>query len=1321
MRFCKSVGAASLMIILGAANIHAALVEKGMSDDRGYSILSRHGNPDMTQGSDLPLKNSAKVKQKDDEILVKFRENASEEHKKKLHKQHGAEKLKEFAPLRLHHLKLRKGMGVDEAINLYKTDPDVEYAEPNFLYSTQSQPNDPRFGELWGLKNTGQTGGTAGADIRATDAWGITTGNSDVIVAIIDTGIDYTHPDLAGNIWVNAGIDTANQDSDPFDDNGHGTHVAGTIGATGDNGTGVAGVNWNVKLTACKFLNAGGSGSTDGAIQCLQYIKELKDSGANIVATNNSWGGGGYSQALYDAINAQRDILFIASAGNSCVDTGTLPQYPAGYNLPNIIAVGATDHNDNKASFSNYGKRSVHTSAPGARILSTLPSANEWGIAGGYGMLSGTSMAAPHVTGLAALIKAQNPGRDWIAIKNLILAGGDNAGNMYERTITGKRINALNSLTCVNRTVFSVLQYPTTITVGTPVTLSAMSINCEAPSGPVTVTLSGGELITLLDDGVSPDIVAGDGIYTANWTPVRSLERLVFASPAGTETIEFPPLGLVTKFLPSAPLNSSYRKTVQASGGYFPYTFSMISGALPPGITLNGSTGELSGTPTVPGMNYFTVLVVDRYGAKAVKDFSLNVNPAGVYEAWNRSADTNAWVIHSGGYDAGRKVDVAVDGAGNAYVLGFGYATDAQNVVSLHYYLFKYDASGNEQWSNTSVVGIPNAVAADSAGYVYAGGLGLSSSTSTYYDQYKVAKYDPQGNVVWTRQYAIDAGVVNDLATDSNGNVYITGGGAPGYRTIKYDSAGNMLWVRTTQIPGKYIWSPYIAADGNGNVYITGHTESLADPNIDVVLMKYDASGNLLWSKLFDNGGNEAGQDVAVDSTGNAYVTGWSIGSPSTLFLMKFDQNGNQLWNRPHAAGFGTKGLGLAIDKDNRIFVTGSITGTSYGQTDLLTLIYDSFGTTLSSMVYDGGGTESGEGLKLGPSGDIYIAGSNGGVVTLKYDISPPATTVTPADGTYDVPQTVTLTTNEPATIYYTLDGSPPTSDSPVYSAPLVISAATTLRYFAVDSVGHAEAVKSATYVILPQAIVSGTPASQTSATDATLTISGTNVVAYKYKLDAGGFSAETPVASPISLSSLGEGVHTVSVIGKDGSGYWQAAPTTVSWSVDYTPPLATVSVPLKSASSAAFSVGGADVVAYRYSIDGGSYSAETAVANNIVITSLSEGPHSIEVIGRDSAGNWQTTPTSKNWVVANLPVSIPGGEIFATILEAYAALPGDNILQLKETEITENIIFNRSLMITLRGGYNPSTGIVSGSTTLRGFLEIIAGTVIIENLVLAD
>ena len=606
------------------------------------------------------LKSGSQVEQKknhkEDELIVKFKPSVSEKMKDKIHGQHGSEKIKDFRSLNIDHIKLKKGMSLEEAITSYLAEPDVEYAEPNYLFTIQTAPNDFYFNYLWGLYNTGQTGGTPGADIDASRAWDITNGSNNVVIAVIDTGVDYTHSDLFQNMWVNLaeyngapgvdddgngyvddprGINTFDHMNDPMDDHGHGTHVAGTIGAVGNNSMGVAGVNWNVKIIPCKFLGSEGYGYTNGAIECLEYIRALKNRGVNIVATNNSWGGGGYSQALYDAIDAQRksNILFIAAAGNDNGDNDQYDFYPASYPLPNLLSVAATDPNDFKAWFSNYGRRTVHVGAPGTDIVSLRAKgtdmygdANHFIPPGSssaeYYKASGTSMATPHVTGLAALIKSQNPNRGWVEIKNLILSGAEEEIPFYGGTIAG-RINAYNSLTCTQSPVFSVLEFPASFQAGVPTLLSALSINCESPLGPVTVTASSGDVISLKDDGISPDLAAGDGIFSAYWTPTSEFSYLTFTSPIGKEVVPAP--SILTNSLPSGLTNTSYSQTLQASGGGPPYTWSIYSGSLPEGLSLNSSTGTISGIPSKTGTRSFMIKVTDSRTAFTMKLLSITV------------------------------------------------------------------------------------------------------------------------------------------------------------------------------------------------------------------------------------------------------------------------------------------------------------------------------------------------------------------------------------------------------------------------------------------------------------------------------------------------------------------------------------------------------------------------------------------------------------------------------------------------------------------------------------------------------------------------
>ncbi len=548
------------------------------------------------------------------ELIIKYKEGKTAANSD-LHRRHGSQRVREFKAYGLEHIRIAAGQSVQQAITVFEADPDVAYAEPNYIVHASIVPSDPSFGSLWGMTK-----------ISAPAAWDNSTGSQSVVIGIIDTGVDYNHPDLKANIWQGNttypanGYNAITGSYDPKDDNGHGSHVAGTIGAVGNNGVGVAGVNWNVSIVACKFLDATGSGSTTDAIECLNYFRNVKASGVNLVATNNSWGGGGFSQALYDAINAQRDILFIAAAGNSATNNDTVASYPSNYDLPNVVAVAATGTTDALASFSQYGRRTVDVAAPGVSIYSTYMNS-------GYATLSGTSMATPHVTGLTGLIKARYPDADWRTIKNLVLSTGDTVSALSTKTLTGKRINAYNALTCTDSRVLAAIAYPATVTVGTPATLSALSINCGNPTvdNPI-VTLAGGEVITLNDDGVAPDLAAGDGIFTATFTPVRSPETFVFSSSAGTETIGNPPAALVvsTASLTGGTVGSSYSQTLAVTGGVSPYSWAVTGGALPNGLTL-ATGGVISGTPTVAGTFSFTVTVTDFKGTSATKSLSIAV------------------------------------------------------------------------------------------------------------------------------------------------------------------------------------------------------------------------------------------------------------------------------------------------------------------------------------------------------------------------------------------------------------------------------------------------------------------------------------------------------------------------------------------------------------------------------------------------------------------------------------------------------------------------------------------------------------------------
>jgi subtilisin family serine protease len=326
------------------------------------------------------------------EVLVKFKDTSDASSIKKLHAPIGASGKREFKRIKVHHVKLPEEVSVEQAIQYYRQDPNVEYAEPNYIVHATATPDDTSFSSLWGLNNTGQTGGAIDADIDAPEAWEHTTGSDDVIIAVIDTGVAYDHPDFADNIWTNAGEipgngldddgngyiddvygwDLIDNDGYPEDFNSHGTHVAGTIAAQGNNGLGVTGVMWNARIMVIRFLGLTGSGSVSDAIEAIEYAGA---NGAQII--NNSWGGTGYSQALKDAIDAFPGIV-VCAAGNGGIDgvgdnNDTTPFYPASYSSSNIIAVAATDDDDHLASFSNFGVTKVDLAAPGVSIYSSIP------------------------------------------------------------------------------------------------------------------------------------------------------------------------------------------------------------------------------------------------------------------------------------------------------------------------------------------------------------------------------------------------------------------------------------------------------------------------------------------------------------------------------------------------------------------------------------------------------------------------------------------------------------------------------------------------------------------------------------------------------------------------------------------------------------------------------------------------------------------------------------------------------------------------------------------------------------------------------------
>lgn len=440
--------------------------------------------PKITVDSILEELNKGKYIQA--ELLVKFKSGVTKQKSQAIHQALGSKLIKSNILENVERIKLPSGLSVRDAIVQYMSNPDVEYACPNFIRQaariSKMMPNDQFFRDQWALRNIGQYAyGTKGADIDATYAWRVSIGHYGIVIAVIDTGIDYTHPDLASNLWRNvaecsgtAGVDddgngyvddctgwnfvtceewdesgcisTSTGNNDPMDYSGHGTHVAGIIGAIGNNEIGITGVIWRVHIMPVRVLTSSGGADSDIA----EGIKYAVDNGAKVI--NASLGGYVANPVLEEAVSYaySHGVLFVAAAGNESNNNDINPVYPASYTYPNIISVAATDQDDVRVHFSNFGYNSVDVGAPGVYIISTVPTwmADYYG----YGYLdhyAGTSMAAPHVSGLAGLLYSYYHNFNYSQIRNMILTYVDVLPSLDGWVYSRGRINAFSSMSAL--------------------------------------------------------------------------------------------------------------------------------------------------------------------------------------------------------------------------------------------------------------------------------------------------------------------------------------------------------------------------------------------------------------------------------------------------------------------------------------------------------------------------------------------------------------------------------------------------------------------------------------------------------------------------------------------------------------------------------------------------------------------------------------------------------------------------------------------------------------------------------------------------------
>jgi subtilisin family serine protease len=520
-----------------------------------------------------------------DEIIVKFRPGVSDFQRANVLTARAARSIRRFRALGLEHIRLNRGQNLAAAIAALRSSSSVALVQPNYIRHTTAPapPNDPywTFGLLWGIER-----------IQAQAVWtGFTNGSADVVVANIDTGVNYTHPDLAANMWVNPGeipgngqdddgngyvddvhgIDAVNGDSDPMDDHGHGTHTAGTIAATGDNAAGVVGVAWGTRVLACKFLGSTGSGTDAGAIECFNYLVALKQRGINIRVSNNSWGGlreGSEAEVLKAAIDeaGAAGILNVFAAGNAGANNDQTPFDPAGFDSPSIITVAASNSSDNRASFSNYGATTVDLAAPGDLILSTS--------GGSYTFSSGTSMAAPHVSGAAALLASKDPTLSADTAKTILMQTADVLPQWAGLTVSGGRLNVLNAALAAGGNI------PPSVTVTSPASGAAFPVS-TAVTLQATAEDSDGSVsqVDFFANGVlvGTDTTGPGGVFAMTWASsiAGTFNITAMATDDGGSTRTSSPVPVT--FVPPAgrinvalAVNGGVAAASSANGGNFP-------------------------------------------------------------------------------------------------------------------------------------------------------------------------------------------------------------------------------------------------------------------------------------------------------------------------------------------------------------------------------------------------------------------------------------------------------------------------------------------------------------------------------------------------------------------------------------------------------------------------------------------------------------------------------------------------------------------------------------------------------------------------------
>jgi|GEM_PF-2427469 len=979
------------------------------------------------------------------EVLVKFKKNVIKKRKMNAHVQADTEVIREIPQLRVHRVKSRKGESTEVLLKRYLRNPNVEYAEPNVLFQIQLFPNDPFFSDLYGLHNTGQTGGTVNSDIKAVEVWDFQVGDSAVIIADIDTGVDYTHPDLLGNMWANPGEipgngidddgngfiddfrgwDFYNMDNDPMDDHGHGTHTAGTIAAEGNNGLGVVGVTWKAKIMPLKFLNSGGSGSSEDAALAIIYAADM---GAKVAS--NSWGCGPsfdcFSQTLEDAIEyaQNKGMLFVAAAGNAGNDNDMIMTYPCTSIQSNVVCVAATDDSDKMAFFSSFGANTVDLGAPGVNILSTVPTGScVLCDPSGYISLSGTSMATPHVSGVAALIFSAFPSFQLEEIKENLLGGVDSNSTLAGKTVTGGRLNAEKALN-INFLISS-SSGDQMVLSGESITFTITVASLNGFSSPVTLNLLSPDPTITGTFDINPIIPPANGSADITLTVSTSLGTARGNYSLGVQGRN--PQGEVHTFMvhlnvfgPDFTISVNPYSQTMGPNGLLNYTISVTSHE---GYSAPVALSQTAPDPALSG-NFSPSMVTPPPDGTVTANFTLGATPP-------LGAGNQVFTIRGDDGIRTRSQTAEVFISSDLTVLSLGGPSSAAigdtiNIIDLvmnqgigtpkgfyvTYYLsmdtiidtsdirigsrWAENLSGGATQSGMSNLIIPERVP---VGSYHLGAIVDSSDIIFEDNENNNAILGNTVNILpgsllpfqnWHVQHSgpKNAGTWPKVVTDPFGNIVVSGeickstdshGNCTNLDiiTLKYNSGGGLIWEKEYD-NGGWDYSGVPAVDGVGNVYVAGSScqnvsSSVSCGNSDILVLKYDPNGTLLWLERFDAGLEEGSMDLIVDSGGNLFLAG---NSDSDYITLKYNSNGQQIWVSRYDHGGIDFATSLWVDPMGNVLVTGisSSSGSSY---DYATIKYDNSGNQVWVSRYDNGSWDEAWDIWGDANGNVYVTGQS--------------------------------------------------------------------------------------------------------------------------------------------------------------------------------------------------------------------------------------------------------------------------------------------------------------------------------------------------------